>query len=161
MTHLHKPKTVSNIFTLMWSICQSNNSGFICCLYLVNIWLKFGSYNHLATLFFDPYSNFITAASYIWMFYSSMWLCFKLKHDFFTPTYILSFHKEKNKVILHGHIVSLRFHSSASCDGRLIGYQIPLDLPPGGARILAEDLFGMLSSIWAPGETGRVNVWLK
>lgn len=31
-------------------------------------------------------------------------------------------------------------------------YQIPLDLPPGGARIRAEDLFGMLSSNWAPGE---------
>ncbi len=54
--------------------------------------------------------------------------------------------------------VSLRFHSSTSCNGRLIGYQIPLDLPPGGARILAEDLFGMLSSIWAPGGAGHVNV---
>ncbi|KAG7229230.1 hypothetical protein INR49_013022 [Caranx melampygus] len=48
---------------------------------------------------------------------------------------------------------SNRYHSSTSCDGRLISYQIPLDLPPGGARILAEDLFGMLSSIWAPANT--------
>lgn len=31
-------------------------------------------------------------------------------------------------------------------------YQIPLDRPPGGARILAEDLFGVLSSIWEPGD---------
>lgn len=45
-----------------------------------------------------------------------------------------------------------RCHSSSSCNSRSTGYQIPLDLPPGGARILAEDLFGMLSSIWAPGE---------
>lgn len=34
------------------------------------------------------------------------------------------------------------------------GYQMPLDLPPGGARIRAEDLFGMLSSNWAPGKEG-------
>lgn len=41
---------------------------------------------------------------------------------------------------------------------KLVGYQIPLDLPPGGARILAEDLFGMLSSIWAPGSSRKQEV---
>lgn len=29
-------------------------------------------------------------------------------------------------------------------------YQIPLERPPGGARIRAEDLFGMWSSTWDP-----------
>lgn len=34
--------------------------------------------------------------------------------------------------------------NSSSC------YHIPLDLPPGGAKILCEDRFGRLSSIWTP-----------
>lgn len=74
-----------------------------------------------------------------------------------TPTHILSFQKEKQSHLAWPY-ASLRYHSSPSCNGRLTGYQIPLDLPPGGARILAEDLFGMLSSIWAPGgEHDHVN----
>lgn len=39
------------------------------------------------------------------------------------------------------------------------GYQMPLDRPPGGARIRAEDLFGMWSSIWAPGQIRYAVMW--
>lgn len=34
---------------------------------------------------------------------------------------------------------------------------MPLDLPPGGARILWEDLFGRSSSIWTPGKTQKLH----
>lgn len=98
----------------------------------------------------DPCSNIITVMSYGLILYNPKLLCW-VQNDNIThyPTCILSFQKEK-QVIFAWPYVSLRYHSSTSCDGRLISYQIPLDLPPGGARILAEDLFGMLSSIWAP-----------
>lgn len=36
------------------------------------------------------------------------------------------------------------------CGSRTCDYQIPLERPPGGARIRAEDLFGMWSSTWEP-----------
>lgn len=78
-----------------------------------------------------------------------------MKTGLLYPTNILSFQNEKQVL---GHMFLFRCHQSgaASCNRRLTGYQIPLDLPPGGARILAEDLFGMLSSIWAPGAAGNV-----
>lgn len=77
------------------------------------------------------------------------------KHNFITtlPLHILTSCKKKGKrkqVILLGR----KFFPQIARFMRRppwISYQIPLDLPPGGARIRAEDLFGMLSSIWAPG----------
>lgn len=73
---------------------------------------------------------------------------------FFTLTNIQSFQKEK-PVILLDHMFPSRIIITLHVTAHLIGYQMPLDLPPGGARILAEDLFGTLSSIWAPGAAGN------
>lgn len=72
----------------------------------------------------------------------------------FTLTNIQSFQKEK-RVILLSRMFPSRIIITLHVTAHLIGYQIPLDLPPGGARILAEDLFGTLSSIWAPGAAGN------
>lgn len=104
MTHLHIPKTISKIFPLTWSNSQTKfivNSFFICCLYLVNIWLKFD----LAIVFLDPYSKIITAMSYIVTFYSPKLtgLSLKIKTWLHYPTHILNFQKEK-PVILLGHM---------------------------------------------------------
>lgn len=73
----------------------------------------------------------------------------KMKHDSVTSRFLSP---SINKKLLLGCKLpsGFFFFFVFSCDHFLLCYQIPLDLPPGGARILADDLFGMLSSNWAP-----------
>lgn len=75
---------------------------FICCLNLVNVWLKFGSNNNIAIVFLNTYSHNITAnvieftvlQSYVTVLRS------KKKHDSINPTHILSFQREKQVILL-------------------------------------------------------------